>query len=276
MRDGPQISGPVLRSRQNARVRQAREIARDPRLARREGLLVADGVQLVLDAIEARLVCRLLLLDPDAADAARVARAARSRRICATAAAAPVIDAVSTLATPQGAVGLFERPVVDLGALLAAAGASTHPLVAVLHGLQDPANAGSLIRSALAAGLDGIVCTAGTVDPFHPKAVRASMGASFRMPLAADVDPAALWEMLRRGGYRMVSLDPHAGVDLREMKLDSPTALILGREGSGLEAEVQRMCDLRLRIPMANGVESLGVAAAGAVVFYFLAIGRLS
>lgn len=276
MPDRIEFDGPVLRSRQNARVRQAREIARDPRLARREGVLVADGVQLVLDAIDAGLPCRLLLLDPEGPEASRIARAARAHRIRATAASATVIDAVSTLATPQGVVGIFERPATDLPVLLAAADAAAHPLVAVLHGLQDPTNAGSLVRSALAAGLAGIVCTTGTVDIFHPKAVRASMGASFRLPIAQDQEPEDLWALLRKGGYRMISLDPHAGTDLRKARLDRPTALILGREGSGLEDSVQKVCDARLRIPMANGVESLGVAAAGAIVFYALTIDRLS
>ncbi len=265
---------PALRSRQNARVREAREIARDPRRARREGLLVADGVQLVLEAIAARLACRLLLLDPDAPDAQRIHRAARARRLRVTPASRSVIDAVSTLTTPQAAVGLFERPAGDLPALLAAADAA-QPLIAVLHGLQDPTNAGSLVRTALAAGLNGLVCTAGTVDPFHPKAVRAAMGASFRLPIACEVDAETLWASLRRGGYRLLSLDPHEGLDLRSTKLDRPTALILGREGSGLDPAVARLCDARLRIPMASGVESLGVAAAGAIAFYALSLDRL-
>jgi len=145
----------------------------------------------------------------------------------------------------------------------------------ILHGLQDPTNAGSLIRSALAAGLTGAATTAGTVDPFHPRAIRAAMGACFRLPLCADAPVETLWEGLRRGGYRLLSLDPRGDTPLSDVRLLGPTALLLGREGSGLDAQARSICSASIRIPMASGVESLGVAAAGAVVFYALTMLRM-
>jgi RNA methyltransferase, TrmH family len=258
----------LLRSRQNAKVQEARRIARDPRLARREGVLLADGITLVQDAIEAGLTSRLILLDPESAGAASIRRAAARRHARVTPAAPAVVECVSTLATPQGAVGIFERPHTDAALLLAAPTAQRHPLVAVLHELQDPTNAGALTRAALAAGLSGIVTTAETVDPFHPRAIRGSMGACFRLPIAVDLTPAAVWETLRRGGYRLVALDPRGDVPLSAIRLDRPTAIILGREGSGLDRETRAACDGSVRIPMASEVESLGVAAAGAIAFY--------
>jgi TrmH family RNA methyltransferase len=260
----------IIRSRQNDRVREARRIARDPRSARREGLLVADGVVLVCEALEAGLASGAIFLDPNDKESESVRAACTRRGVAPVLAGRSVIDAISTLATPQGAVGIFTRPAHDPRSMLAAPQTSAPPLVAVLHGLQDPTNAGSLVRTALAAGLTGILSTEGTVDTFHPRAVRASMGACFRLPLACDVPPSQVWELLRRGGYRILALDPRGSIPLCEARLDAPTAILLGREGSGLEEEARAICEGAVRIPMASGVESLGVAAAGAIVFYAL------
>jgi TrmH family RNA methyltransferase len=261
----------VLRSRRNARVQDARRLARDPRLARREGVLVADGITLVREAIEAGLEARLILLDPNDPAGPSIRKAAARRRARIALAGPAVLETVSTLATPQGAVGIFTRPHADATLLLAAPGAARPPLFAILHGLQDPTNAGALARTALAAGLSGIMTTSGTVDPFHPRAVRAAMGASFRLPIAVDLPPDAVWDALQRGGYRLLALDPRGGVPLGAIRLDRPTAIVLGREGSGLDEDARAACDGSVRIPMAAGVESLGVAAAGAIVFYALA-----
>jgi TrmH family RNA methyltransferase len=157
-----------------------------------------------------------------------------------------------------------------IGVVLAAINEGGPPLLAILHGLQDPTNAGSLVRSALAAGLTGVLSTEGTVDPFHPRAVRASMGACFRLPVVCDLPQAELWDSLRRADYRILALDPHAKTLLHELPLEAPTAILLGREGTGLETATRRICHVTARIPMADGVNSLGVAAAGAIAFYML------
>ncbi len=97
------------------------------------------------------------------------------------------------------------------------------------------------------------------------------MGASFRLPIAVDLAPETVWETLRRGGYRLLALDPRGGIPLNTIRLDRPTAVVFGSEGSGLDADARAACDGSVRIPMVTGVESLGVAAAGAIVFYALA-----
>jgi RNA methyltransferase, TrmH family len=262
----------ILRSRQNPRVQEARRLARDPHLARHEGLFVADGTTLVREALEADLPAKAIFLDPADPEAEAIRTEATLRKIRPILAASTVLRAISNLATPQGAVGIFARPHHDLSHLLAATRAEGHPLIAVFHELQDPTNVGALIRTALAAGLAGVVSTEQTCDPFHPRAVRAAMGACLRLPICVDQPAAPLWQAMKRGGYRLLALDPRGDVPLAGLRLDRPTALLLGREGSGLEREARRACDASVRIPMAPGVESLGVAAAGAIVFYCLAM----
>ena len=239
-------------------------------MARREGLLIADGTVLVQDALDAGLTARSIFLDPSDEESQSIRATCIQRRLSPIHASRSVIEAISTLKTPQGAVGIFLRPAHDVRTILAAPLASTPPLVAVIHGLQDPSNADSLVRTALAAGVSGMLASEGTVDPYHPRAVRASMGACFRLPLAADLPHAQVWELLHRGRYRVIALDPRGSSPLAELRLDRPTAIVLGREGSGLDAEAREECEMTVRIPMAGGVDSLGVAAAGAIVFYAL------
>jgi TrmH family RNA methyltransferase len=216
------------------------------------------------------LECRELVLDPADPESGGLQTLAERSGITPLLAVPRVIDAISTLATPQGAVGIFERPVSAVSLVLAAIDEAGPPVLTVLHGLQDPTNAGSLIRSALAAGLSGVLSTEGTVDLFHPRAVRASMGASFRIPVVCDLPAHQTWEILHQGGYRILALDPSGDVLLQNLELESPTALLLGREGEGLDANARRICETTVRIPMAAGVDSLGVAAAGAIAFYAL------
>ncbi|MBD3163564.1 MAG: hypothetical protein GF346_13750 [Candidatus Eisenbacteria bacterium] len=260
----------LLRSRRNPRVVEARRLARDPREARREGLFLADGTRPVLEALDAGLSPRVLFYHPESPEAGAIQALCRAAGFAPTAAATGILSAVSTLSTPQDAVGLFRRPVHDLAAVLAAPAHETIPCLFVLDRLQDPTNAGALCRSGLAAGMTGALATEGTVDPFHPRAVRAAMGASFRLPIVADLPVSVLGEALERGGYRLLGLDPRGSIPLAEVRLDRPTALLLGSEGSGPGGALRSRCEATVRIPMQAGVDSLGVAAAGAVVFYFL------
>lgn len=260
----------VLRSRSNPRVLEARRIAADPKLARREGVLLADGVTLVHEALAAGLEPRVIFIDPEAEDAYAVEAEARRRGARPLLANRSVLEAISSLATAQGAVGLFARPHHDGMHILAAPHADGPPLIAVFHGLQDPTNIGALIRTALAMGVHGAVCTEGTVDPFHARAVRGSMGACFRLPVAAVPAWEPLAAMLRKGMYRILALDPRGTTPLARVPRDRPLAIVLGREGTGLDPTARAECDFRVRIPMRGSTESLGVAAAGAIAFYEL------
>jgi RNA methyltransferase, TrmH family len=266
----------ILRSRQNPRVQEARRLARDARLARDEGLFIADGTRVVQETLEAGIQPRVIFIDPDDPQADSI-RAAASRCGARLNLVGPVIlQAISTLTTAQGAIGIFERPRHELATLLAAPREDASLALAVFHQLQDPSNVGALIRTALAAGLTGAITTEGTCDPFHSRAVRASMGACLRLPLCTDQPASQLYETLKRAGFRLLALDPRGAVPLAEVRLDRPTALILGREGTGLDPDARAACDASVRIPMAPAVESLGVAAAGAIVFYALGMNRIS
>jgi TrmH family RNA methyltransferase len=261
---------PPISSSQNRQVAQVRRYLARPKECRREGILVADGIHLVEEAIRARLSCRALFVSTDDRDPeiARVIDEATRSRLPLYRALPHVFRSLSPVETPQGLVGVFLRPRVDRGAIWGGGQAEGH--LAIAHGIQDPANLGSLARSALAAGLRALITSPGTVDPYHHRALRASMGAAFRLPHLVEEPIAPLLGRLKNQGYRTVGLTPRGECELTELDPRQPTALVLGSEGAGLDPAVLASVDARVRIPIHAGVESLGVAAAGAVAFFWM------
>ena len=158
---------------------------------------------------------------------------------------------VSALAHPPRVVAVFRRDDLPMG---------TRPVTLALWRVGDPGNLGTLLRAAHAFGA-GVALSEGCADPTGPKAVRASMGSIFRVPLGAFDDA--------RG--KRIALVPGGGIPLPELQLDGEVVLVLGAEREGLPAEVLERCEERASIPQPGGGESLNVALAGAIALYDLA-----
>ena len=137
-----------------------------------------------------------------------------------------------------------------------------------LDGVEDPQNLGALLRTAEAAGVDGVLLTERRSAPLSPVAIKASAGAAEHLRLARVVNLVRSLEMLKERNLWCVGLDERATTDYDRYDFRSNTVLVLGREGAGLHDLVRRTCDHLLRIPMAGKVESLNVSAAGAVVLF--------
>jgi len=155
---------------------------------------------------------------------------------------------VSTLPHPARELGVYR--IADLPG-------APRPIALGLWRLVDPGNVGTLIRTADAFGAC-VALSEGCADPFSPKAVRASVGAIFRVPLIA-------WDELPTP---RIALDAHAGVDIREAELPASLSLLLGAEREGLPEEVAAVCEARVTISLPGAAESLNVAAAGAVALF--------
>jgi 23S rRNA (guanosine2251-2'-O)-methyltransferase len=141
-------------------------------------------------------------------------------------------------------------------------------LVLALDGIEDPQNLGALLRVADGAGVDGVVLTERRSAPLSPVAVKASAGATEHLRMARVVNLVRALEELKRQNLWVVGLDERGSTDYDQFDLTGDLVLVLGREGAGLHELVRRTCDHLLRIPMAGGVSSLNVSAAGAVVLY--------
>jgi TrmH family RNA methyltransferase len=238
---------------------------------RRRNLTIADGVRLVEEALDARVRLTGVLVSPAAEAHPRGARLLRS-----LADHAVPIESVSDremrgladTETSQGILAVIEPRRWSLADVHAAPRAP----VLVLDGVQDPGNVGTLLRTGLALGAGGAILLAGTADPFNPKAIRAAMGASFRLPTASAADDdlrgwvsreaAAVWVAAARGS------------SVRRLKPPERLAVVVGNEGAGVRPAIRALAAEQVAIPLAAGVESLNVAVAAGILLYL--VGRES
>ena len=182
---------------------------------------------------------------------------------------AGVLESLTGFHLHRGALASMHRPAMpDPNALLAGA----HRVV-ILEDVVDHTNVGAAFRSAAALGVDAVLVTPRCADPLYRRSVRVSMGTVLQVPWTRLPEWREAGEVLRAAGFRTaaLALDERA-IDLDELAADPPErlALVLGTEGDGLSRAALQAADLRVRIPMAHGVDSLNVAAAAAVAMWAL------
>lgn len=168
---------------------------------------------------------------------------------------------------PQGLVAVCDHLDVPLAPALAGA-----QLVVVLAGIADPGNAGTVLRTADAAGADAVVFTDGSVDPYNGKCVRSSAGSLFHLDVVRGGEPGAVLRAASGAGLRVLAADVYGADDLDELldtgALAGPTCWLFGSEAHGLPAELAGAADGRVRVPIHGRAESLNLAAAAAVCLY--------
>lgn len=230
------------------------------RSRRSAGLILVEGPKLLEEAIRSRLVVRMVAVDENRAatnpfpDLPRVQFASALMR------------SLADVETHQGMLALVERPAEDRAWL-----GVNDAFILILDGLQDPGNVGTLFRSAEAAGVTGLLLTRGCADPLSPKALRASAGSAFRLPHVSDLGAEEALSLLAAPARLMAATVGPGAASIFEAPVDLPLALALGSEGSGLSEKIESAATLRIHIPVARKVESLNVAAAGAIVMFEIA-----
>lgn len=250
----------MITSHTNPKVKLVRSLARRrERYAARQ--FVIEGVRLIEEAVNARVVPALVLHTPTIEDDAR-ARALLDRLRAATSEVFVVSDAVmkeiATTETPQGIVAVV--PFVELPM------PAQPPFVLILDSIHDPGNVGTILRSARAAGVDAIFLAPHTADPYNDKVVRAAMGAHFTVPLRV-----ASWQMIAeavRGISRVYLADAHGEMEYTRADWSRPIALIVGGEAYGASEPARQIAQARVSIPMRGGTESLNAAMAATVLLF--------
>jgi tRNA G18 (ribose-2'-O)-methylase SpoU len=234
------------------------------------GFFLAEGQLVMRRAVQAGCPPRSLLLAPN-----RVGDLLPELTTldCPVFVASPeVLHAVTGFHVHRGALGAFGRPPVPTAAHVL----STAQRILVLEEVNSPTNLGAVFRSAAGLGMDAVLLSPTCCDPLYRRAVRVSMGEVLAVPYAyLDRWPAV--EQIREAGFRVLALTPAASaVPLDEVVVGDAdrVAVLLGAEGPGLTADAMAASDLRVRIPMSAGVDSLNVGAAAAVACW--AVGRRS
>ena len=261
----------VIEDPEDSRLADYREI-RDAERRRRDGTFIAEGRQVVRRLLDARRYrVRSALVTPPAW--AALGEALAAAEVPAYLVRQDIVEAVVGIEFHHGCLAAGERgaePTAE--AVLAEARGDR---LVVLEGLGDASNVGALFRNALAFSVGAVFLSPGTADPLYRKAIRVSAGATVALPFARLADWPRDLERLRDAGYTVVALTPRAdAVSLDELgegrPLPARLALLLGTEGRGLSAEALAAADLQVRIPMAPEMDSLNVAAAGAVALHWL------
>jgi TrmH family RNA methyltransferase len=235
---------------------------------RSERAFVVEGPKLLGAALDAGAPLEALFHAPEAqlneASFALLDRAAHDG-VRSYALLPGVIERVADTVNPQPVLGIVGFVPRGLEALPAGG------LALVLVDVRDPGNVGAILRSADAAGVDVVICSAGTADLYNPKTVRASAGSLFHLPVLQGGEAAALLDALGAAGWRRLATRAEGGEDYALATLEEPLALVLGNEANGLDAEIAARLDGALSIPIQGGAESLNVAMAATVLCFELA-----
>jgi TrmH family RNA methyltransferase len=221
--------------------------------------VLLDGEHLLQDAVNAGLAVQVVVHDGQRRDAVEAARRHGADVLEASPA---VLDAVSPVRTPTGVVAAVVWSPRGVADAIAGAG-----LVLGLVDVQDPGNVGAAIRAADAFGAHAVLALGETADPGHWRALRGAMGSTFRLPVARAGTGEGL-DAARRAGLQIVATVADGGTPLATLDLARPSLVLLGREGSGLPDALVAGADTAVTIPMRQGVESLNVAVAAAVIAY--------
>lgn len=226
------------------------------RKGRREsGLFLVEGRKMVEEALASAFTVDALLVDD-----ARAEEFTLPSGIPTFAMPAHVLAAVCDTKTPQGIAAIVAQADVPL----------TGKRFVALDGVQDPGNVGTIIRTADAAGFDGILLSSQCADVFSPKVLRATMGSIFRMGIHVTDDLAALLTALCQEGASVVSSQLDGTPFYEHPPLGERFVLVIGNEGNGVSPQVQATATHRLKLPMRGGAESLNAAVAAGIMMYEL------
>jgi TrmH family RNA methyltransferase len=259
-------SSMIISSRQHPIVDAFRELADAPDTEGRR--LMLDGVHLISDArrggLEFELVVVATGVVDQASETADIVRSLEQAGVEILTATTAVMAAISPVHSTSPIVAIVRREPFPAALLTDTADA----FLLVAHDVQDPGNLGSLLRAGEAAGVNAAIVCGASAHPFGWKAVRGSMGTALRLPIATGRPVHEVISLLKASGARLIGAVPRHGVEPDAAHWRGRVAIVLGGEGNGLDQQTIEACDELVTIPMADTVESLNVAVAGALLCY--------
>lgn len=250
----------IITSRDNPKIKYAVKIASDPGARRKENAFFASSSKAVLDIISAGFERKLIFATQE--EYARHCRLLPRENVYIV--SQPVADKLSEGKTDDGMYRVFamkENTGTEdffTGNLL------------VLQDVQDPGNMGAIMRTALAFGFDSVAVSAGCADVYSRKVIRSSMTASVKLNVMRISDAAEFAALLADKGYCTVAACLEGAQELGKRVIGRPAALFIGSEGQGLGRDVIAACEMRIKIPMSDRIESLNAAVSAAVLMWEL------
>ena len=251
----------MIVSASNSQVKNIIQLNQHAKARREQGLFAAEGIKMFLEAPAGwikKVYLNENLNNPE------VTERIQAEGIAAETAADSLFRKMCDTKTPQGVLTLLKAPAYSLEQLLE----EENPLLIVLENLQDPGNAGTIFRTAEAAGAAGVILTRNSVDVLSPKVIRSTMGSIYRMPFAYVENVVSLREVFRHRQIRSCAAHLAGKKDYDQENYETGTAFLIGNEGNGLTEEAAAAADSLIRIPMKGKVESLNAAMAAGILLY--------
>lgn len=248
----------LITSSQNAQVKKWRLLNKSHADRQEQGLFLAEGEHMAQEAVLSGKA-NTLIVSEKAKD--KFASLLQTADLPLFVLSDHVFASLCDAKTPQGIIAVCS---FDETSSLETLGNR----IVCLNALQDPGNVGTILRTMDAAGFTGLLMDAKTCDPFSPKALRASMGSIFRIPVYRADDLCMTLERLQKLNFEILAGDLSGQPFFEPRKRSENTCIIIGNEGAGIAPEVKEKATLRLKIPMMGGAESLNAAVAAAVMMY--------
>jgi TrmH family RNA methyltransferase len=261
----------IVQSKQNSRLKDLRRLLAHP--AQQAGALAAiEGPNLIAEALRAGLRVDTVFVAQGSEDLLEALALPSQTEVLL--APREILESALSTENPQPIAALIEPPAWSWEDVFPTS-AKAAPLLLILAGVQDPGNLGTILRSAEAFGAQAVLSLPGTVSAWNPKAVRASAGSLFRLPLLS-VSAEQCFAKLRGAGVTVWTTAVHGAEAAHRIDLAAPVALIIGNEGNGVPEALAALADGAVTIPCPGPVESLNAAVAASVLLYEAARQRRS
>ena len=231
-----------------------------------KGLFLIEGVRLIEEAVKKRVSIERTLYTSELEETIRGSHLIATigkKNIPAYQVPEKVMESLSETENPQGILAVARQLKWTIEDVVKGKG----PVI-IACSLQDPGNLGTIIRAADAGGCGGVITTQNTVDIYNSKVIRATMGSIFRLPVLKVDDLIEAVSTLKKEGYRIIATAAHSKTSFLDVDYRKPTAFLIGQETSGLSKEILESADIKVFIPMKEGVESLNAAVSAAILIY--------
>jgi len=232
-----------------------------------EGRFLIEGIRLCQEAFSSDWEVELVLFFTEFVESAGGQTLAKEFRKHGTEvfrAKKKEIEKLADTETPQGIMAVVQMKKFALSKNIL----KNSSLLLGLDNIRDPGNLGTMIRTADAAGADGVLLSSGCVELYNPKVIRSTMGSIFHLPVIENLDLPEVIPDLKDGGFRIIVSEVHKGKDYTEVDYPEKTCLIIGSEASGISQQILNLADERIKIPIFGKAESLNASVAAGVLLY--------
>lgn len=252
----------IITSKQNSLVKQVRKLHRSKE-RKKQKLLFLEGNNLIVSSIKTGYAISYVFCTVKWRERhQQLWQKIIDQKIVVNLVSEEVLASISTTISPDGIIAIAQKQPQEMPKI------EEMTLGLVLERLQDPGNLGTIIRTSVATGVDGLWLSQNSVDFENPKVLRASVGEWFRLPMRTTSELETIILQAKQKGIQTIATVPHSKQTYWDLDLTKPSLLLIGNEGGGLSEQIQSLADWQVQIPLANQVESLNAAIATSLILY--------